>query len=309
MSFDANASFGQEDFVADNQNNNTSFGKNEDTKQILSQDIDNIFDSVPMEIENEEDPKTKYYKEIKIKENIENSLYSIYNILKQKILFSKLSFFFKLKQISNMKYSKLVKAEILFMSIERSFSIFLKIYNKNKAKQLSKCFNKIKNFAKILKYKGVVEKKEETDLKNKIKIANDTLSKYQKTQKDISTNLETLKNNEKNINNEIEGLEKKYSGLNEKYNELIKKSKAIKESISLSKQKSYNLSSTMDKTLDPRIIELQNKIKAKENEREKSLVYFEDFYQKMSDLLSSYESNYETIVSTINTTNTTNQDQ
>ena len=65
----------------------------------------------------------------------------------------------------------------------------------------------------------------------------------------------------------------------------------------------------MDKTLDPRIIELQNKIKAKENEREKSLVYFEDFYQKMSDLLSSYESNYETIVSTINTTNTTNQDQ
>ena len=112
-----------------------------------------------------------------------------------------------------------------------------------------------------------------------------------------------MKNNEKNINNEIEGLEKKYSGLNEKYNELIKKSKAIKESISLSKQKSYNLSSTMDKTLDPRIIELQNKIKAKENEREKSYVYFEDFYQRMSDMLGSYESNYETIVSTMNTSN------
>ena len=303
MSFDANASFGQEDFVPDNQNN-TSFGNNNGAKQILSQDIDNIFDSVPMEIENEEDSKTKFYKEIKIEENIKNSLYTIYNILKQKILFSKLNFFYKLKQTANIKYAKLVKAEILFMSIERSFSIFSKIYKKNKKKQLSKCFNKIKNFCGILKYKKVVEEKEETDLKNKIKIANDNLKKYEKTQKEITTNLETMKNNEKNISNEIEGLEKKYNGLNEKYNDLLKKSKAIKESIiSLSKQKSYNLSSTMDKTLDPRIVELQNKIKTKENEREKSYVYFEDFYQRMSDMLGSYESNYETIVSTMNTSN------
>ena len=303
MSFDANASFGQEDFVPDNQNN-TSFGNNNGAKQILSQDIDNIFDSVPMEIENEEDSKTKFYKEIKIEENIKNSLYTIYNILKQKILFSKLNFFYKLKQTANIKYAQLVKAEILFMSIERSFSIFSKIYKKNKKKQLSKCFNKIKNFCGILKYKKVVEEKEETDLKNKIKIANDNLKKYEKTQKEITTNLETMKNNEKNICNEIEGLEKKYNGLNEKYNELLKKSKAIKESIiSLSKQKSYNLSSTMDKTLDPRIVELQNKIKTKENEREKSYVYFEDFYQRMSDMLGSYESNYETIVSTMNTSN------
>ena len=303
MSFDANASFGQEDFVPDNQNN-TSFGNNDGAKQILSQDIDNIFDSVPMEIENEEDSKTKFYKEIKIEENIKNSLYTIYNILKQKILFTKLNFFYKLKQIANIKYAKLVKAEILFMSIERSFSIFSKIYKKNKKKQLSKCFNKIKNFCGILKYKKVVEEKEETDLKNKIKIANDNLKKYEKTQKEITTNLETMKNNEKNICNEIEELEKKYNGLNEKYNELLKKSKAIKESIiSLSKQKSYNLSSTMDKTLDPRIVELQNKIKTKENEREKSYVYFEDFYQRMSDMLGSYESNYETIVSTMNTSN------
>ena len=303
MSFDANASFGQEDFVPDNKNN-TSFGNNDGAKQILSQDIDNIFDSVPMEIENEEDSKTKFYKEIKIEENIKNSLYTIYNILKQKILFSKLNFFYKLKQTANIKYAKLVKAEILFMSIERSFSIFSKIYKKNKKKQLSKCFNKIKNFCGILKYKKVVEEKEETDLKNKIKIANDNLKKYEKTQKEITTNLETMKNNEKNISNEIEGLEKKYNGLNEKYNDLLKKSKAIKESIiSLSKQKSYNLSSTMDKTLDPRIVELQNKIKTKENEREKSYVYFEDFYQRMSDMLGSYESNYETIVSTMNTSN------
>ena len=99
MSFDANASFGQEDFVPDNQNN-TSFGNNNGAKQILSQDIDNIFDSVPMEIENEEDSKTKFYKEIKIEENIKNSLYTIYNILKQKILFTKLNFFYKLKQIA-----------------------------------------------------------------------------------------------------------------------------------------------------------------------------------------------------------------
>ena len=305
MSFDANASFGQEDFVADNQNN-TSFGNNDGGKQILSQDIDNIFNAVPMEIENEEDSKTKYYKEIKTKENIESSLYSIYNILKQKILFSKLNFFYKLKQISNIGFAKLVKAEILFMSIERSFSIFSKIYKKNKTKQLSKCFNKIKNYGAVLKYKGTIEENEEKELKNKIKIANENLQKFEKTQKEIITNLETMKNNEKRISDEIEGLEKKYNGLNEKYNDLLKKSKAIKESISLSKQKSYNLSSTMDKTLDPRIIELQNKIKVKENEREKSFVYFEDFYQKMSDMLGSYESNYETIVSTINTTN---QDQ
>ena len=106
-----------------------------------------------------------------------------------------------------------------------------------------------------------------------------------------------LKQNEKNINNELEEINKKNNKLNIKYNNLIAKSKELKEAIM---QKMTNFSSTLDKTIDPRIVELQNIIKTKEKDTEKSMNYFEDFYKKMSDILDVYETNYENIKSTIN---------
>ena len=67
-----------------------------------------------------------------------------------------------------------------------------------------------------------------------------------------------------------------------------------------------NFSSTLDKSVDPRIVELQMMIKNKEKDKEKSMNYFEDFYKKMSDILDMYESNYESIKSTINSSKVNN---
>ena len=88
-----------------------------------------------------------------------------------------------------------------------------------------------------------------------------------------------------------------------KYSNMVAKSKELKEAIM---QKMTNFSSTLDKTIEPRIVELQNIIKNKEKEKEKSMNYFEEFYKKMSDILDMYEANYESIKSTINLSGASN---
>ena len=140
-------------------------------------------------------------------------------------------------------------------------------------------------------------------MKKKIKEVNDILKKNENNLKDISDSVDKLKNNEKNLNNEINELNKKYNKLNDNYTNLIQKSKALEECI---KKKMENYSLTLDKTIDPKIAELQNIIKNKEKDKEKSMNYFEEFYKKMSDLLGIYESNYDTIKSTISSSGSTN---
>ena len=116
-------------------------------------------------------------------------------------------------------------------------------------------------------------------------------------------NVDKVKNNEKNINNDLDELNKKNAKLSTKYSNMVAKSKELKEAIM---QKMTNISSTLDKTIEPRIVELQNIIKNKEKEKEKSMNYFEEFYKKMSDILDMYEANYESIKSTINLSGASN---
>ena len=102
---------------------------------------------------------------------------------------------------------------------------------------------------------------------------------------------------------EEEEIKKKNINLEEQYNKLTEKNKELKEIISLSRQKSAKYNFENDINEEKRILELQNKIKIKEKENEKQLAYFEIFYQNMNEILSHYESRYDTIKSTINTTN------
>ena len=140
-------------------------------------------------------------------------------------------------------------------------------------------------------------------MKKKIKEVNDILKKNENNLKDISDSVDKLSHKEKNINSEISELNKKYNKLNDKYSGLVQKSKSLKESI---KKKMENYSLTLDKTIDPKISELQNIIKNKEREKEKNMNYFEEFYNKMTDMLGFYETNYETLKSTINSSGATN---
>ena len=181
--------------------------------------------------------------------------------------------------------------------MQNKLSIFNHIERNLRYKLLKEAFIKIKLFAKIKKYRESQDKIKETEMKNKIKEMNDILKKSENNLKEVSNNVDKLKQNEKSINNELDEINKKNNKLNTKYTNLVSKSKELKEAIM---QKMTSFSSTLDKTIDPRIIELQNIIKSKEKDKEKSMNYFEDFYKKMSDILDVYETNYENIKSTIN---------
>ena len=274
-----------------NEKENNDKNENEEEKQ------NDIFNSVPMEIKNQEKQDILYYENQLITEKIKYNIYLLFNIIKNNLNFKKSKFFQELKNISNNKLSKLIKAEIIFLNMQNKLSIFNHIERNLRYKLLKEAFIKIKLFAKIKKYRESQDKIKETEMKNKIKEMNDNLKKSENNLKEVSNNVDKLKQNEKNINNELEEINKKNNKLNIKYNNLIAKSKELKEAIM---QKMTNFSSTLDKTIDPRIVELQNIIKSKEKDKEKSMNYFEDFYKKMSDILDVYENNYENIKSTIN---------
>ena len=301
LSFDDNKANEENNLSFDNmkidENNNNNKNEKEEEKQ------NDIFNSVPIEIKKEENQILKYYENQLITEQIKYNISILFTTIKKNIYLKKLKFFEKLRNISNNKLSKIVKAEIMFLNIQNKLSIFNNIERNFLFKTLKENFNKLKLFIKIKKYKESQEKAKETEIKKKIKEMNDNLKKSENNLKEIIDNVDKVKNNEKNINNDIDELNKKNAKLSTKYSNLVAKSKELKEAIM---QKMTNFSSTLDKTIEPRIVELQNIIKNKEKEKEKSMNYFEEFYKKMSDILDMYEANYESIKSTINLSGASN---
>ena len=301
LSFDDNKVIEENNLSFDNmkidENKNNNKNEKEEEKQ------NDIFNSVPIEIKKEENQILKYYENQLITEQIKYNISILFTTIKKNIYLKKLKFFEKLRNISNNKLSKIVKAEIMFLNIQNKLSIFNNIERNFRFKTLKENFNKLKLFIKIKKYKESQEKAKETEIKKKIKEMNDNLKKSENNLKEIIDNVDKVKNNEKNINNDLDELNKKNAKLSAKYSNMVAKSKELKEAIM---QKMTNFSSTLDKTIEPRIVELQNIIKNKEKEKEKSMNYFEEFYKKMSDILDMYEANYESIKSTINLSGASN---
>ena len=301
LSFDDNKANEENNLSFDNmkidENKNNNKNEKEEEKQ------NDIFNSVPIEIKKEENQILKYYENQLITEQIKYNISILFTTIKKNIYLKKLKFFEKLRNISNNKLSKIVKAEIMFLNIQNKLSIFNNIERNFRFKTLKENFNKLKLFIKIKKYKESQEKAKETEIKKKIKEMNDNLKKSENNLKEIIDNVDKVKNNEKNINNDLDELNKKNAKLSAKYSNMVAKSKELKEAIM---QKMTNFSSTLDKTIEPRIVELQNIIKNKEKDKEKSMNYFEEFYKKMSDILDMYEANYESIKSTINLSGASN---
>ena len=301
LSFDDNKANEENNLSFDNmkidENKNNNKNEKEEEKQ------NDIFNSVPIEIKKEENQILKYYENQLITEQIKYNISILFTTIKKNIYLKKLKFFEKLRNISNNKLTKIVKAEIMFLNIQNKLSIFNNIERNFRFKTLKENFNKLKLFIKIKKYKESQEKAKETEIKKKIKEMNDNLKKSENNLKEIIDNVDKVKNNEKNINNDLDELNKKNAKLSTKYSNMVAKSKELKEAIM---QKMTNFSSTLDKTIEPRIVELQNIIKNKEKEKEKSMNYFEEFYKKMSDILDMYEANYESIKSTINLSGASN---
>ena len=77
-----------------------------------------------MEIKNQENQDLIYYENQLITEKLKYNLYIVFNIMKKNLYLKKLKFFQKIKNISNTKLSKLVKAEIMFLNIQNKLLTF-----------------------------------------------------------------------------------------------------------------------------------------------------------------------------------------
>ena len=202
LSFDDNKANEENNLSFDNmkidENKNNNKNEKEEEKQ------NDIFNSVPIEIKKEENQILKYYENQLITEQIKYNISILFTTIKKNIYLKKLKFFEKLRNISNNKLSKIVKAEIMFLNIQNKLSIFNNIERNFRFKTLKENFNKLKLFIKIKKYKESQEKAKETEIKKKIKEMNDNLKKSENNLKEIIDNVDKVKNNEKNINNDLD---------------------------------------------------------------------------------------------------------
>ena len=276
--------------------------KEADTKD-KKENTNCIFSSIPMEIEKEEGQVKEYYNYLYLKEKIFFNLNNLFNYINQKLNNKKNKFFIALKQKSNNKFSKLVNAQILYMLIETNFKLIEHLWNKKRIDILNNIFMKIKKYTILTKFSKEYDSKKDIEIKKKISEVEENFEKIEKNYKDKYDEIDILKKKVEKKKKEEEEIKKKNINLEEQYNKLTEKNKELKEIISLSRQKSAKYNFENDINEEKRILELQNKIKIKEKENEKQLAYFEIFYQNMNEILSHYESRYDTIKSTINTTN------
>ena len=291
-----NASFGEENaFKVDEPEKYYNLDNKEQNTDI--------FNSIPIEIENEETKSTEYYDNIALKEKIFFNLNIIFSFIEKKLTNKQIKFFFRLKQKSDEKYSKLINAQILYMLIETSFKSLRYICHKKKIDILNYAFTRIKNYNELKIHYKEYESKKNIIYKKSIEESEDNFKKIEKKYKEKKGDIDEIKNKIEIQNKELDEIKKRNKNLEEKYNELTGKNKELKEIISLSRQKSAKYNFENDINEEKYILELENKIKMKEQEREKQFSYCELFYQSMNYILSQYESKYDTIKSTINTTN------
>ena len=294
---------------------NDSFGQKnglnieKDKEPIIKdnkEEDDEIFNSIPIEnieIQNEENNSKDYYNYLYLKEKLYFNLNNIFTVINKRINNKKMKLFYALKQESNLKYSKLVNAQILYMLIETNFKLLSHFWHNKRLDILSFIFMKIKKYIILKRYSKDYDSKKNIETKNNINEIEENLKKVEKKYKEKSDEIDNFKKKIEKQKKEIEDIKKKNENLDENYNQLVGKNNELKEIISLSRQKSAKYNYEIDVKDEKKIMELQNKIKNKEKENEKQLAYFELFYQNMNEILSQYESRYDTIKSTINTTN------
>jgi len=305
-----NGSFGERDFeeeeeinlqdlakMKENENSIDNTKKYDDTDTVPKNS--DIFNSVlAKEIENDDQKKLEYFQMQLIKEKINYSLLNIGTIINNHINSYKLSFIYKLKYIISQKYSKIIKAEILYTNIKNRFEQLLYLFQFINIYKLKKSFNKIKNYSYLKKRKEEQEKLIKKEKENQIQNLNNKLNNIENILSEANKKINILNNIQKKANNDNKDLKNKINQLNEKINQLVKIGSSLKESIS-NKKNIYN-NNTINKNLENKIQNLQNLIEQKENEKKRAMIDVDNFYQSMDIVLSQYESISETILSNCN---------
>ena len=272
-----------------------AFNNNDNNNNNISNDVvvenNEIFNSIPMEIETEENERNNFYQNEYLIENINFLLNKMIKSINNKILLKKLFAFLQIKKKSDVNHYNIIEAELLFMKISNTLKFLMRIYRRRKKFILRKYFCKWNNINILNKHTQEIKKKIEEKIKKeneeKINSLNKLLNDLEKNSNNLKKNYTTIENSNNELKNKIKQFEEKENNLKLKIKQLQKQNNKFKEIIS-TRTPSIS-SSSENKTLESRkkLLESQiNKLQDQKREKENTI---QNFISEMEKYLLKYE--------------------
>ena len=321
MSF--NGSFGDAEFIEEENPNDISLGqediktnltkgepnqKNSNTKCFINNEIsiptnsnNNIFCSVPMELEEESNfgninniNNNDYYLDLLSKELLKYNLSNIFNILNDKKTIIQSSIFYFLKKLNKNKINNIIKAQTLYLKISSSLELFSKLFRNRRINVLYQVFQIIKR--KYLFFQGIKEnknnnfrakfelnyKKEKNNLINK---STDSLKSLEKEIQILKKNINQLSLKESKLKKELNN----YLQVEKQLNEKIKTIETLNYSVKKSIQSNNSSSNRSTSKFDSETLSLENAIGANKLVKKEKQEIINAFIKKVNNLLNEYQ--------------------
>jgi len=298
MSF--NGSFGEGEFVDEN-NSNLSFGQDfkvncesEGTLNLkfsntklsnnndftINSNTNNIFSPVPMEVEIDnyyQNQNNTFYDSLLSKEFLKYHISTLFSIIKSKIIVIKYKIFSMIKEVSNIKLSNLINAEILYIEISSKLKRIVQIFKRNRINTLYQVFN-------ILKSKIYIAK-------NKCDNDNDknSLEKLEKEIKESEKKIIILTQKEKKLKDEINCYYKKKKQMNDTIK--IIENNAVKAAIEIIKKQNNSKNNFENNKYDSEIYSMESTIETNKQSKDgKEEEVVKIFMENINNILNEYQS-------------------
>ena len=328
MSF--NGSFGEGEFVDEDDNSNILSLKTEDFKMnyeeggvtqnysnsnikttnniksdlTINSNTNNIFSSVPMEMEMDSEYQNSnyFYDSLLSKELIKYHLSNIFNILKSKIIIINSQTFYFFKQSSIIKLNNLIKAEIVYLKISSTLKRISKIFKVNRINMLYNVFfilktqfyllNNNKNNIDNDSFRNRFETKYKKEKDNTINENNNSIKKLEKDIKDIENNIKKLTIKENELKTEINNCFLKEKQLNDKIKTIENSTNTVKKTL-----QSCNISSiATNSKYDSEIHSLESTIETNKQLKEGKEEIIKMFMKQVNDLINEYQVYIDNII-------------
>ena len=321
MSF--NGSFGEGEFIDDEDNSNILSLKQEDfkinfdertkskfsnIKSIISTSNDitlnsntnnNLFNSLfpnEIKINFQNQKQDNYYYFLLSKELLKYHLANLFNILKSKIIIINTQTFYSLKIISSIKINNLIKCETLYLKFSSNLNRFLNIFQKRRKNILFQVFYSlktklcVKNNILITNNDNLnfIHRHQEKYKKEKDKMINDNNNNIKQLQNDIKNienKIDNLTNKENKLMTEINGILKKEKQLSYKINNIENSNNTSKKSTQIGKISSITPISIYDSDIHS----LENTIEANKQLRKGKEEIIKLFMEQVNGLIIEYQ--------------------
>ena len=250
-----------------------------------------IFNSIPMEIETEENERVFFYQKEYLIEHLNFYLNKMIKIINNKFLLKKLFAFLLIKRISDIKHFQIIEAELLFIKLSNTLKLLMRIYRRRKKVVLKKYLLKWSHLNILNKQTQIIKKKieEKIQKENEEKIANlnKQLNEIDKELKKSNKSYSTIENTSGDLKNKIKQFSEKENNLLSKIKQLEKKNNKFKELIST---RSPSISSTSEnKNLESKKRLLENQINYLQEQKKEKESTLQLFISEMEKNLQKYE--------------------